>query len=185
MRKLFRLVQLEEIAERIMQEGLVPDARDERDPVHLDALVLQVGDRGIDVVDSDREVVRTGRLGIGFHQMHLLAAGIEPAPWAKIGARQLRHAEHVAIEGETLLRVGDADGDVVHTGRLHRLILTRIPHSRMKFGTCRVSFPGEAVLMGVAPDSPVSVRMHRPISPPASEGPRYGNWGLSDEATRA
>jgi hypothetical protein len=23
---------------------------------------------------------------------------------------QLRHAEHVAIEGETLLRVGDADG---------------------------------------------------------------------------
>ena len=55
MRKLFRLVQLEEIAERIMQEGLVPDARDERDPVHLDALVLQVGDRGIDVVDSDFE----------------------------------------------------------------------------------------------------------------------------------
>jgi hypothetical protein len=41
-RKLFRLVQLEEIAERITQEGLVPGARDERDPVHLDALLLQV-----------------------------------------------------------------------------------------------------------------------------------------------
>jgi hypothetical protein len=99
-RKLIRLIQLEEIAERIMHEGLVPDARDERDPVHLEALPLQVGDHGIDVVDSDCEVVRTGRVGIGFHEMNLLAAGIEPAPRVKIGARQLRHAEHVAIEGE-------------------------------------------------------------------------------------
>jgi hypothetical protein len=99
-RKLIRLIQLEEIAERIMHEGLVPDARDERDPVHLDALPLQVGDHGIDVVDSDCEVVRTGRVGIGFHEMNLLAAGIEPASRVKIGARQLRHAEHVAIEGE-------------------------------------------------------------------------------------
>ena len=39
-RKLFRLVQLEQVAERIAQEGLVPGAGDERDPVHLDALPL-------------------------------------------------------------------------------------------------------------------------------------------------
>jgi hypothetical protein len=39
-RKLFRLVQLEQVAERIAQEGLVPGAGDERDPVHLDALLL-------------------------------------------------------------------------------------------------------------------------------------------------
>ena len=38
-RKLFRLVQLEQVAERIVQEGLVPGAGDERDPVHLDALL--------------------------------------------------------------------------------------------------------------------------------------------------
>jgi hypothetical protein len=45
--------------------------------------------------------------------------------------------------------------------------------------------PGEVVLIGLAPDVPVSVRMHRPISPPASEGPLYGNQGIGDEATRA
>jgi hypothetical protein len=37
-RKLFRLVQLEQVAEGIVQEGLVPGAGDERDSVHLDAL---------------------------------------------------------------------------------------------------------------------------------------------------
>jgi hypothetical protein len=126
-RKLFRLVQLEQVAERIVQEGLVPGAGDERNPVHLDALLLQVGEGGIDVVDSDREVVRTERLGVGLHQVDLLAAGVEPVPRAEIGARQLRHPEHVAIERETLLRVGDADGDMVHTGWLHRSILPRIP----------------------------------------------------------
>ena len=119
------VVQLDEVAERIVQEGLAPGAGDEWDPVHLDALLLQVGDGGIDVVDSDREVVRSERLGIGFHQVHLLATGVEPVPRAEIGARQLRHAEHIAIEGEALLRVSDADGDMVHTGRLHRSILTR------------------------------------------------------------
>ena len=39
-RQLFRLVQLEQIAERVAQEGLVPSAGNERDPVHLDTLLL-------------------------------------------------------------------------------------------------------------------------------------------------
>jgi hypothetical protein len=127
MRKLFRLIQLEQVAERIVQEGLVPGAGDERDPVHLDALLLQIGNGGIDVVDSDRKVVRAEWLDVGFHQMHLLAAGVEPVPRAEIRARQLRHAEHVTIEGETLPRVGDADGDMVYTGWLHRSILPQPP----------------------------------------------------------
>jgi len=54
---------------------------------------------------------------------------------AEIGARQLRHAEHVPLEGETLLRVGDANGDMVYTGWLHRSILPRIVHSWMRSGT--------------------------------------------------
>src|SRR3984957_11995361 len=58
-RKLFRLVQLEQVAERIVQEGLVAGARDKWDPLHLDALLLQVADSGIDIVDSDRKVVCT------------------------------------------------------------------------------------------------------------------------------
>lgn len=37
--------------------------------------------------------------------------------------------------------------------------------------------PGEAILMGVDFPVPVSVRMSRPVAPPASEGPRYSNWG--------
>jgi hypothetical protein len=49
-----RLVQLEQVAERIVKEGLVSGAGDERDPVHLDALLLQIGDGGIDVIDLDR-----------------------------------------------------------------------------------------------------------------------------------
>lgn len=126
-RKLFRLIQLEQVAERIVQEGLVAGARDKWDPLHLDALLLQVADSGIDIVDSDRKVVCTEWLGVRFHQVHLLAAGVEPVPGAEIGARQLRHAEHVAVEGETLLRVGDADGDMVYTGWLHRSILSQPP----------------------------------------------------------
>jgi hypothetical protein len=45
--------------------------------------------------------------------VYLLAAGIEPVPRAEIRARQLRHSEKVTIERETLLRVGDTDGDMV------------------------------------------------------------------------
>jgi hypothetical protein len=70
-RKLFRLVQLEQVVKRIVQEGLVSGTGDERYPVHLNALLLQVGDGGIDVVDSDREVVCSERLGVGLHQVHL------------------------------------------------------------------------------------------------------------------
>ena len=62
-RKLFRLIQLEQVAERIVQEGLVAGARDKWDPLHFDALLLQVADSGIDIVDSDRKVVCTEWLG--------------------------------------------------------------------------------------------------------------------------
>ena len=51
--------------------------------------------------------------------MHLLAAGVEPVAGAEIGPRQLREAEHVAVEGEPGVGVGDADRDVVDSGRLH------------------------------------------------------------------
>lgn len=37
--------------------------------------------------------------------------------------------------------------------------------------------PGEAILMGVDFPVPVSVHVSRPLAPPASEGPRYENWG--------
>lgn len=37
--------------------------------------------------------------------------------------------------------------------------------------------PGEAILMGVDFPVPVSVRMQAPVAPPASDGPRYDNWG--------
>ncbi|MCR6494504.1 ATP-binding protein [Cellulomonas sp. P24] len=37
--------------------------------------------------------------------------------------------------------------------------------------------PGEAILMGVDFPVPVSVRISRPVAPPASDGPRYSSWG--------
>lgn len=43
--------------------------------------------------------------------------------------------------------------------------------------------PGEAILMGVDFPVPVSVRMTRPVSPPASDGPRYASWGKTREST--
>lgn len=36
--------------------------------------------------------------------------------------------------------------------------------------------PGEAILMGVDFPVPVSVRVHQPVSPPASDGPNYEHW---------
>jgi hypothetical protein len=110
---LFRLVQLDQVAEGIVQNSLIAGPCNERDPEHLDALLLQVGDCGINVVDSDREVVRNGRRGVGLHEVYLLTACIEPVPGAEIRAWQLRHSEKVTIKGETLLHVGDTDGDMV------------------------------------------------------------------------
>lgn len=40
--------------------------------------------------------------------------------------------------------------------------------------------PGEAILMGVDFPVPVSVHISRPLAPPASEGPRYDNWGANE-----
>lgn len=36
--------------------------------------------------------------------------------------------------------------------------------------------PGEAILMGVDFPVPVSIKMQKPVSPPASDGPDYGRW---------
>ncbi|WP_431239267.1 ATP-binding protein [Mycolicibacterium aichiense] len=40
--------------------------------------------------------------------------------------------------------------------------------------------PGEAVLMGIDFPVPVSVRVHAPVQPPSSQGPRYDQWGVVD-----
>ena len=40
--------------------------------------------------------------------------------------------------------------------------------------------PGEAILMGVDFPVPVSVRIQKPVSPPASDGPNYDAWNASD-----
>ena len=37
--------------------------------------------------------------------------------------------------------------------------------------------PGEAILMGVDFPVPVSVRVQKPVAPPASDGPSYDSWG--------
>lgn len=37
--------------------------------------------------------------------------------------------------------------------------------------------PGEAILMGVDFPVPVSVRIQKPVAPPASDGPSYDSWG--------
>lgn len=137
--KLFGLIELDQVSERVMQHGLVSGAGDQRNPVHLDAALLQVGDGGIDVVDSDREVICAGRWAVGLHQVHLLAAGVEPAPRAHIGTRQLAHAQHIAIKRETLFCIGDADGHMVYTGWFHHLIVPdpATPGSRMVVGVAR------------------------------------------------
>ena len=41
---------------------------------------------------------------VGLHQVHLLAASVEPVARAEIGSRQLRHAEHVPVEARARLR---------------------------------------------------------------------------------
>lgn len=42
--------------------------------------------------------------------------------------------------------------------------------------------PGEAILMGVDFPVPVSVRIQKPVTPPASDGPSYESWGASSGA---
>ncbi|WP_182141933.1 ATP-binding protein [Schaalia sp. JY-X169] len=41
--------------------------------------------------------------------------------------------------------------------------------------------PGEAILMGVDFPVPVSVRIQKPASPPASDGPSYDSWGTDSK----
>lgn len=43
--------------------------------------------------------------------------------------------------------------------------------------------PGEAILMGVDFPVPVSVRMRRPVNPPASDGPDFGAWASVSAAS--
>jgi D-arabinan exo alpha-(1,3)/(1,5)-arabinofuranosidase (non-reducing end) len=108
-----------------VQERLLTRALDVRDAVHVDTLRLQVGDGVVEVVDTDREVVRVRRLRVRLHQVHLLPARVEPVTRAEVGPWELRHAQHVAVERETQLGVGDTDGDVVHSSRFHDPILPR------------------------------------------------------------
>ena len=91
-----------------------------RDGMHLDALRSQILDGRVEVVDAEREVVAARRRFVGLHQVHLLAAGVEPVAGPEVGSRQRRATEHVAVERQARIGVGDADRDVVHSGRSHR-----------------------------------------------------------------
>ena len=75
----------------------------------------QVGDGDVEVVDTDREVVARRRALVALHQVHLLAACVEPvAAEPEVGPRQHREAEHVACRTATrFVLVVDADGDVM------------------------------------------------------------------------
>ena len=71
--------------------------------------------------DTDREVVAAGRRFVALHQVQLLPTGVEPvAAEAEIGPRELREAEHVAIERERGFGVGNTDRHVVDPGWTHK-----------------------------------------------------------------
>ena len=114
-----RLVELEEVAERVVQEGLPTRALDVRDRVHLDPLAAQLLDDRVEVLDAEREVVAARRRFVRLHQVHLLAARVEPVAGAEVGPGQRRAPEDVAVEGEAGVGVGHADGDVVDSSRSH------------------------------------------------------------------
>ena len=82
-------------------------------------LPLELGDGGVEVVDAEREVVAAGRRLVRLHQVHLLAAGVEPVARAEVGPGQRRAPEDVAVEVPGGVGVADADGDVMHSSRSH------------------------------------------------------------------
>ena len=57
------LVELEEVAERVVQERLLARAGDVRDRMHVHAPAAEVGDGRVEVVDADREVVAAAAAG--------------------------------------------------------------------------------------------------------------------------
>ena len=79
----------------------------------------EIGDRGIEVGDAEGEVVAARRRVVRLHEVHLLATRVEPVAGPEVGPGQRRAPEHVAVEVPGGVRVADADGDVMHSGRSH------------------------------------------------------------------
>lgn len=124
----------------------MPDALEVRGAVDATVGTLHGGDRGLEVVDPQREVVtRRARL-VGGQQVHLSTAGdVEPGAVAQqVGARREAEPEDLDVEAHGLGDVVHAHGDVVEAGRLHGTMMvpaTAAVHDRHLPRPIRVASP--------------------------------------------
>lgn len=116
-----RLVQLDEVAGRVLKERLAAASHGNR-IAHLHAPAPELVDGGVEVVDEQREVLAAGRGRRRMDQVDLLDAGVEPDTGdAEVGGPvlALRQPEDVDIEGDRGVDVVDIDGHVVDGERVH------------------------------------------------------------------
>ena len=116
-----RLVQLDEVAGRVLQKRLAVASHGNR-IAHLHAPAPELVDGGVEVVDEQREVLAAGRGRRRVDQVDLLDAGVEPDTVDAEVRRPvpaLGQPQDVDIEGDCGIDVVDVDGDMVDGERLH------------------------------------------------------------------
>ena len=117
-----RLVELDDVARRVLQERLTSCALDPLQPLGAHAGGLELGEARLEVVDDDREV-RAGirdRATVADHDVDLFAGALHPrALDAEI--RSILYAGHAEqlVEADRHIEVFRGDGDVLDADRLH------------------------------------------------------------------
>jgi hypothetical protein len=114
----------------------------------------KLGDRGVEICDSDSEVLTDAGRRLGLDEVKLLAAGVKPGA-SETEVRPVfppLETDGVLVEGQSLVEVAYVDGDVVNGERLHAGILASSAPAcrpdRPRRGACGWSRPGFDTLPG-------------------------------------
>lgn len=82
-----------------------------------DAVFGEISSRRLDIVHTQGEMARAGRIGFGLEQeVQLLRAEVEPdyGEIERLGLRDLPQAQNFAIETPTASQIGDENRDMVN-----------------------------------------------------------------------
>ena len=116
------LVEFEEIATGVFEEGLPADTGDDRRLADLEAFPGQLGSNLVEVSDLEREVLTFRTRPVSDLDEVDLTTVWQPKPGAgkaKVRPVEQLQAEYIEVEALRLHRVGDVEGHMVHALKLH------------------------------------------------------------------